>query len=413
MNKHTTVIRLLIFCFSLLPMLTKAGNGVDNDFTTCNSNEIRLFLNGDSRSVVFGPGINNLDSQTGFYINTTQNVTYNAGIVNELRLTGAMSYIISAYCDRIASAKLYYRVYKQNTTPNDFIEVPLINLFDLDPATCYQEFVNNWYYKDGLDFDLVSGLPAGDYYFEFYIQAELLDLGDESDPCNIDAIAQCALPVEHKGRILSSRFKTSDPTACNYTDVLNDLADPTRIAFSLAGPLPVTLVNFQAKTVKQQVELSWSTSHESVFDRFLIERSNDAAEWTTIGYQEGKGNGDALLHYTWQDLSPLRGSNYYRLKMLDLDGTFEYSPIVSVTTGQQIAWNLFPNPAASEVTLSTPHSISENAAYSITNAAGALVAQGQVPATRRIDLEGLPEGIFFIQITEEHQKPVTLRVQHL
>jgi Secretion system C-terminal sorting domain len=63
-----------------------------------------------------------------------------------------------------------------------------------------------------------------------------------------------------------------------------------------------------------------------------VERSGDQSSWTKVGSVKAKGYSSTTTNYTFTDQLPLDGNDYYRLKMVDLDGKYVYSRTVSVTT---------------------------------------------------------------------------------
>jgi hypothetical protein len=125
-------------------------------------------------------------------------------------------------------------------------------------------------------------------------------------------------------------------------------------------PLPVKLLSFSAqKSGEKSAMLNWSTASESNSSYFAIERSKDQVNWTTLGQVQAAGNSQIVKNYQYLDNNVYNGVSskltvYYRLKMVDMDGSFEYSPIESVIFGNNVrdvvdnADNFFvyPNPAS-------------------------------------------------------------------
>ena len=110
-------------------------------------------------------------------------------------------------------------------------------------------------------------------------------------------------------------------------------------------PLPVKLAKFKGDLLDDVITLSWSTTEESGSSHFDIQRSSDLAEFMTIGTVMAKGNSGVKLNYNFLDASPVRGSNYYRLKQVDRDGSFENSRIISVANNaNSVAFEILGNP---------------------------------------------------------------------
>lgn len=121
--------------------------------------------------------------------------------------------------------------------------------------------------------------------------------------------------------------------------------------FSVSQPLPVTLVSFQGKSISaSQNLLSWTTGEEKDFSHFEITRSADAVAFETIGRVEAQPkSGTQLKSYTFQDREA-NSEIYYRLKMVDLDGSVKLSNIIAVTTKDagSIVGTPYPNPVSTD-----------------------------------------------------------------
>ncbi len=110
--------------------------------------------------------------------------------------------------------------------------------------------------------------------------------------------------------------------------------------------MPIKLASFIAKpTINSEVTLYWQTTAETNFSHFEIQRSRDAIGFESIGRHESQKIESDLLNYSFVDSKPFDQISYYRLKEVDLDGSYSFSKIVSVNssnTEQKIF--TFPNP---------------------------------------------------------------------
>jgi hypothetical protein len=108
--------------------------------------------------------------------------------------------------------------------------------------------------------------------------------------------------------------------------------------------LPVTLVSFKALNENGNVVLSWITSEEKNSELYEIQRSRDGKSWSTIGKVHAGGESNEVRHYNYTDIYTMYGENLYRLKMVDLDESFAYSRIISVTSNKLAEVVPYPNP---------------------------------------------------------------------
>jgi hypothetical protein len=111
--------------------------------------------------------------------------------------------------------------------------------------------------------------------------------------------------------------------------------------------LPVTFLFVNANFSLNGVECKWATTAETNNHKFEVERSGNGALFEKIGEVNGAKNSLKTTHYSFKDFYPLKGSNYYRIKQLDLDGQFSYSKIVVALNEKNLEvtqWLIKPNP---------------------------------------------------------------------
>ena len=120
--------------------------------------------------------------------------------------------------------------------------------------------------------------------------------------------------------------------------------DQSRIIFikSLFGTLPVILVSFTAQKNNKKIVLNWSTSQEQNSSHFEIERSKNGVQFEKIADVQAAGNSNIKKDYILTDAVPAKGLNYYRLKQIDIDGKFLYSPIRVVKFDLDIKFIVYP-----------------------------------------------------------------------
>ncbi|WP_353719173.1 T9SS type A sorting domain-containing protein [Dyadobacter sp. 676] len=172
--------------------------------------------------------------------------------------------------------------------------------------------------------------------------------------------------------------------------------------------LPVTLVSFRAEKREHQAYLQWQTSSEINSRGFEIERSGDGRRWHHLGDVMAKGGESVVTDYSYTDPSPVTGTNMYRLKMTDADGSFAYSRIAVLDFRDETA-ALYPNPAVgtSEVHLK---GIPENeiSKVALFNASGQMLAN---PVWRRgtMDVSRLTAGTYMVEIARTNGDKMRFR----
>jgi extracellular elastinolytic metalloproteinase len=108
--------------------------------------------------------------------------------------------------------------------------------------------------------------------------------------------------------------------------------------------LPLSLLSFEAATAGPSDILTWKTAAEVNVKEFEVQFSTDGREWTTLSAVAARNQ--AENEYTYTNLQPVTGANYYRLKMKDIDGQFTYSPVrILRRRSEAELFSLVPNPA--------------------------------------------------------------------
>ena len=169
--------------------------------------------------------------------------------------------------------------------------------------------------------------------------------------------------------------------------------------------LPVELTDFRAVLQKDNtVLLLWQTESETINKGFDIEHSTDGTDWNQLGFVEGHGTTTDAQLYSFTDIQPVPGLNYYRLKQVDFNGQFEYSSITSVDLQEADRLSglvVYPNPIRhSRLTIHFPYELETESAISLHSPSGQLVKQLQSNSqTEMLDISGMSAGIYSLKIT--------------
>ena len=140
--------------------------------------------------------------------------------------------------------------------------------------------------------------------------------------------------------------------------------------------VPVELISFSASIVNNYTELKWITATEVNNSGFEIQRSPDNKLFTTIDFIKGKGTTSEKNTYSYLDKNDVAGKYYYRLKQIDLNGSYEYSNIININITAPAKFELkqnYPNPfnPATSINYSIP--FTSRVKLSIYNLLGQLV----------------------------------------
>jgi hypothetical protein len=155
--------------------------------------------------------------------------------------------------------------------------------------------------------------------------------------------------------INGSLYKTFPKYTDNDNVTLNNFAfkfgiGDAEIRFRNARVLPVNLISFKAQPVGEKVELAWQTAWEKNSKEFVVQRSSDLKEFGDLATLPAAGDAQSRNTYAYTDHSPLPGTNYYRLRMVDLDGTYEYSKVIDAQLRpDQPLVLVSPNPATAQL----------------------------------------------------------------
>jgi hypothetical protein len=165
-------------------------------------------------------------------------------------------------------------------------------------------------------------------------------------------------------------------------------------------PFPISLKAFDVATKNNVSILSFTTASERNSSHFEIERSADGKTFRAIGEVEAAGESDIEVKYTYTDVAPLKGINYYRLKQVDLDGTFEYSKVVTAFTGRESSMSIIPTVVIDQINVSID-AAAQDGNWEIIDAAGRTVLSGTIAAEQesvQTDLTGLQQGAYVVRV---------------
>ncbi|MBS1752872.1 MAG: endonuclease [Ferruginibacter sp.] len=170
------------------------------------------------------------------------------------------------------------------------------------------------------------------------------------------------------------------------------------------GVLPVTILSFNAQKNGETVSLNWNASYETNFKKYEIERSGDG----TVFYKIGEVTGTNVTNYLFTDNNlPNLNTVYYRLKLVDVDGYYEYSKTIAIRIVNNFSNAMvYPNPTKKHLFVKLLQPLKENSSLLITDMSGRIVFRQQVANSQRniyLDIASLATGRYFIKIINSSQ----------
>lgn len=237
-------------------------------------------------------------------------------------------------------------------------------------------------------------LPSGDYFGGYHPDASKGPFlqGHESY-CDFSLPPSCWNQPKVQVRIM-----ITNSTGGNEWIGIDD------IRFSGVQTLPIKLKSFSLVDKNSSVDLNWSANTENISDNFEVENSNDGINFRKINSVQAKGTGD--YNYSFTDISPLPGTSFYRLKLINNNGGYTYSNTLRVKRLSKDIYisSLYPSAATSKVNLIITSNKSSAAVLQIADLRGAIVKETPVKLINGsnnipIDISRLPAGNYFIRLS--------------
>jgi hypothetical protein len=173
-------------------------------------------------------------------------------------------------------------------------------------------------------------------------------------------------------------------------------------------PLPVEMTSFDAVANGSGVVLQWQTASETNNAGFDVEHGDGNEHWRQLGFVEGAGTTTEPQRYTYRISDLASGTHLFRLKQIDLDGAFTYSPEVEITVGSPARLALdgaAPNPVADQAAIryELPQAVAVRLAVfdALGREVAVLVDRNQSAGVKTIlfDSGRLPSGTYFVRLS--------------
>jgi hypothetical protein len=202
-----------------------------------------------------------------------------------------------------------------------------------------------------------------------------------------------------------TRFETI--ISCDYVKI-----DAVLMTISSASPLPIKLSAFTANLNNDKSELRWSAESEIDASHYVVERSVNGKTYSDIATVSANGNTKNKMEYAYSDnISNLKAEViYYRLRLVDIDGKTDYSPVRIIRAAKQNEMNVFayPNPAGGELKITVPQTMQgKELKIELYNGSGQLIKSKKAVIASQIETistSDLKVGFYVLRIATDTER---------
>ena len=182
------------------------------------------------------------------------------------------------------------------------------------------------------------------------------------------------------------------------------------ISGTSSAALPIELISFNANKSNTSTKISWQTASEQNNNFFSIERSQNGNDFDKIGEVKGIGNSIKTQNYSFVDASPVKGTNYYRLRQTDFDGKETVSKTVSVTfDGKAAKAKVYPTVVKDILTVELASDATTEILVRDITGRLILTKNTEGPFSTTLDLGTTANGLYFITV-QSNQGLETIKV---
>ncbi|UAY53413.1 DUF7619 domain-containing protein [Ferruginibacter albus] len=234
-------------------------------------------------------------------------------------------------------------------------------------------------------------------YFEF-LNVQLPD----SNVNSLGSNGYVSFNIKPKSTVSSGSIENKAAIYFDYNlPVITNTA--TTLIANADGTNPVKLISFNALQDQDKTTafLYWSTAEEINTKQFIIEQSSDGAHFSYAGTVTAKGNGGNYSYTTTLNYT----NNYYRLKMVDNDGKYSYSPVAVINLKNNSEIQLLNNPVNEYISLKVSGINLNNTAAQLININGVLVKTFLLKqGLQQINISHIGTGSYYIKTRSSIQK---------
>lgn len=317
---------------------------------------------------------------------------------------------IGGFYDLPTSGQLSYVHSSWNTDNNDYAFVatevgPERKLFVLDQSDFFDVTLEEVWKEPLLECDgITNNVPHNPYYLNGKLYVSYYQDGvqilDVSDPLTPTRIAYYDM-TDNTGYNGTTGNWGVYPFLPSGLILATDTQEGFFVLQETQAPLPIELQDFIVSPGREEGTASvfWSFSSAFNVERFEIERRTEKGNFEKI--KETPFLEDIYEYELNLPLAP--GQNYFRLKTVDYDGSFEYFEVENIFYHQDDVYKIYPNPAENQLTISTDEE--SNYTIQIIDQSGAVIKRYDSAFTNEIQMNiaDLPRGSYHVMITNHKQ----------
>jgi hypothetical protein len=181
---------------------------------------------------------------------------------------------------------------------------------------------------------------------------------------------------------------------------VNNFSPFTLASATLLNPLPVTLVDFTAAKNNGNVLLQWTADNEINIGYYQIERSNDGRKFDALKTISAF-NTSGRNTYSTVDDNPVNGINYYRIKIIDRNGRYEYSNVLKIDFTKKYLVSIMPNPVQDFILINGANNFKQ---IQLIDASGKIVKQFVKTINNRYSVAGLSKGMYLLLLIADDER---------
>ncbi len=226
--------------------------------------------------------------------------------------------------------------------------------------------------------------------------------------------SNCTIALDYQGAITGAGFTATNAQVFHCNGAAIDYHSTgtsvgtvvTGSAFSSFSPfgvssdaiivLPVRILQFSGKKTADGVSLNWNVADEQNVSGYEVQRSADATNYSTIGFVNA-----GRTSYNFTDRMPVKGNNFYRLRVVDTDGKSALSRVVLLPYSDMAASGIKVYPTLVTDRLFVLRTDSEPINYAIYSVYGQVLLTGNTGSSTEISVSALPSGNYFLKAGNE------------